>query len=426
MKFLIQVNQLEGKYSAVANVAKLLISEIRKRNEIVLLSYDSLVTNVSKKNVCKDFKGLKWYVYDTIPMRKLEAFYESTGWVTKKNIEKLMMCFKAPRRVLQSIDMNKFDFKGVVRKSVAILEEVVEQERPDAVITFTVPYVMAQILAEAGIEKSIQKIICQLDPFAENYMTPNYLYKKRLKLENWCNQTVDYVLVMRVLYILYKNTLYKDVIEKIIPLELPCVHEYLLKNSTDEHVFDNDKINCVFIGSLYKDIRNPEFLLDLFSQLENKKIVLHVFGSGCEEILEKYKKNARNNLQVHGIVSADFAFEIMDQADILVNVGNAIKNQTPSKLFDYISMGKPIVNIYKMKDDSTIEYLKRYPLALQIYDKLGDNMKKDIVLLEEFCMRNKGKRVPYQLIKSLYEECTIEYVVSKIEKLIMMKEFYDL
>jgi len=50
-------------------------------------------------------------------------------------------------------------------------------------------------------------------------------------------------------------------------------------------------------------------------------------------------------------------------SDNLIAVGNNDCNQVPSKIFEYMSFGKPIVYFYS-DDDVNVKILKKYPIAL--------------------------------------------------------------
>ena len=54
----------------------------------------------------------------------------------------------------------------------------------------------------------------------------------------------------------------------------------------------------------------------------------------------------------------------MRQSDILLSIGNMDPNLIPSKLFKYMSIGKPIIHLKRGERDSCLPYLARYPLAL--------------------------------------------------------------
>ncbi len=63
--------------------------------------------------------------------------------------------------------------------------------------------------------------------------------------------------------------------------------------------------------------------------------------------LTKYVKKAGGRIIKHGLVDTNEIKTVLADADILVNVGNAVAEVKPSKTFEYISTGKPIVNFYQ-------------------------------------------------------------------------------
>ena len=124
---------------------------------------------------------------------------------------------------------------------------------------------------------------------------------------------------------------------------------------------------CLFCGSIYGGIRNPDYTIRLFKPLiEHDKVELHFVGVCRDEISEEFKDL---NIFCHGMVPLDKAMEFMNQADFLVNIGNSVINQVPSKIFDYISMGKPIINVCKSRKCSTLPYFERYPLAINLFEE---------------------------------------------------------
>ena len=54
-----------------------------------------------------------------------------------------------------------------------------------------------------------------------------------------------------------------------------------------------------------------------------------------------------------GRVSHTVAIQYMSEADFLLNIGNSISSMVPSKIFEYISTGKPIISIYSNINDSS-------------------------------------------------------------------------
>jgi len=135
-----------------------------------------------------------------------------------------------------------------------------------------------------------------------------------------------------------------------------------------------EKIRFVFIGSLYKDTRDPDFLLRLFKRLQQThvrdKLELHFFGRMNDylEQVEEYRPLLNSKIFIHGLVTHSESKQVMQEADILVNIGNENPSQLPSKVVEYISTGKPVLNLAKINEDSSAEFFSQYPAALSLFD----------------------------------------------------------
>ena len=229
------------------------------------------------------------------------------------------------------------------------------------------------------------------------------------------DKTANAIITNNLIYEEYKRGLIGSFdIKKVIPLEFPNLVDYrcfLIKNIC----FDGNDIHCVFAGSFYDEVRRPDYLLKLISKIaDGKKIVFHFFGN-----LNMYIKREElpNCIFDHGQVASDLALQYMMSADILINVGNTVLNQMPSKILTYISMGKPILNIIKLSNCPTLKYTKKYPLALDILET-EEVKKEDIERVRNFIIENKGKEIPFETVEKLYYDCTPEYVGSKVYEII--------
>ena len=136
---------------------------------------------------------------------------------------------------------------------------------------------------------------------------------------------------------------------------------------------DDGTIRLVFVGTLYERFREPKFLLKLFADLLgthlSRKLELHFFGvlHGCRKHFEPYQSLFGRKLFLHGIVSHHVAAQVMAEADFLVNLGNETPYQLPSKVVEYASTGKPILNIVKDKKDPSLEILNEFPAAMSLF-----------------------------------------------------------
>jgi len=128
----------------------------------------------------------------------------------------------------------------------------------------------------------------------------------------------------------------------------------------------------VFAGRLYPTIRNPEFLLSLFSRVLEASLAgrleLHLFGDtdACASFFRPYDELLGSRIFLHGPVQREVAVAALRQADVLVNIGNGTRYQLPSKLIEYTAMGKRILNLVTSEDDSSLLFLSGYPAALSV------------------------------------------------------------
>lgn len=135
-------------------------------------------------------------------------------------------------------------------------------------------------------------------------------------------------------------------------------------------MFDRGRINIVYAGTLTKAGRDPSYALRLASVgAIGACAMLHIFGVGdAMPLVEKFAEDHPDLIQYHGAVSAECAREVVDGADILLSIGNRDTAQTPSKVFEYMATGKPIVHVAKTADDPVNTILMRYPLGLVLLE----------------------------------------------------------
>lgn len=105
---------------------------------------------------------------------------------------------------------------------------------------------------------------------------------------------------------------------------------------------------------------------------------------------------------------------IFNEYDILVNIGNDCELQEPSKMFELLSTGLPILNFYYRKD-SQFEIIEKYPLGInvRIDGEIG------LELLESFCNNNKNKQLPFREVVDIFPEYSLDYQLEKLEKIML-------
>jgi glycosyltransferase involved in cell wall biosynthesis len=175
-------------------------------------------------------------------------------------------------------------------------------------------------------------------------------------------------------------------------ISLPEVKEY-------PHHFDENKINLVYAGNFYRDIRNPEFMLKTIMQIKDSGIVLHLFSSGnCDDIVHKYSDASGGRILTYELVRRAELLEIYEEADVLVSVANTTPEFSPSKIFEYVATGKPII---EFSEESSINpYLVNYPCTALVHPKMSSPVNE----VDAFCKQNKRVRVSPSTIGTLYSK----------------------
>lgn len=263
--------------------------------------------------------------------------------------------------------------------------------------------------------RNINAIAYFLDPLSAGF-GPKYLSQEWTEKRGWKWEKRLFPFFNRIIFMdshknFYQKERYRIFEEKIIFLDIP-----LFKMNISEHSFfnDNNKIYVCYVGSIKRQIRNPSYLIDIFSKNKYENIELHIFGPvDCPDLFIK-NDSEKTNIFLHGHVNRELVPSILFGSSILINFGNLIETLVPSKIFEYIGAGKPIISFYKNDNDSSIPYLKKYPLALLIkenYDIIDYNSK----LILKFINENSKKTVSFDEIYDIYEKNTTLSFIKLLE-----------
>ena len=148
-------------------------------------------------------------------------------------------------------------------------------------------------------------------------------------------------------------------------------------------------LRLVYVGTLYRRLRSPAPLLSLFERLvaalPDMPLELHFLGNvnDSAELFRPYAHWLDSRLFVQGLVSRARAQQMMQDAHVLVNLGNRSATQLPSKVIEYVAMGKPILNLVTIPDDSSVGILASYPAALTLHVD-GTMSESEVHKVEKF------------------------------------------
>ena len=226
----------------------------------------------------------------------------------------------------------------------------------------------------------------------------------------------EHIITTHALHKLYaEDEKYSVYTDRMTALNFPNIKPASKTCAQSVFSFDSNYTNLLFCGLLEDEYRSPEMFLTTIEQLvaEGEKIRIHFLGTSTSKVLQSFCARYPQNIIHHQAVSFDRAFATMQSADFLLNLSNTLDNMVPSKIFDYFSLGKPVVNVQKIQNCPSREYFDRYPLSFTFEDFAPDKEA-----LKEFLSHNKGKTTDYETVKELFKDATIEYVAQKVENIL--------
>lgn len=379
MKILIMIGSLYPSISNNANLAGKLISTLSENgNEIQLLSLAPAA-----------------YVGE-LPEK---CFGVPVHWVTdQKNDLRRRFLYPAISKI---VDPHGFSDALYVMMILRQLKEISKQHPFDALVATMEPFTMAYAASKYKCKRNVLYI---MDPPAciSNGAEPPYRNRVLPSLLR------NYHAIITTPFIhegLIRHGF--KLPAKTQTVGFPMVSEY----TWHEPEKKDGRIHLLFCGWLYSDIRSPEYFLDIVSRLDDRFSVTFM-GKECDKLQERYHVNSKAEIITIPNQPYETALQAMQDADILINIGNSVPVHIPSKTLEYINTGKSFVNFYKMKDCPTLYYTSRYPLCLNIYE--GDDIEQSTQQFVEFCLKTKGRTVNHAWIEKEYKDCTPRYIAEKI------------
>lgn len=257
-------------------------------------------------------------------------------------------------------------------------------------------------------EKQFKLITYLVDPCSTNQIFQNGPLSSHEKLEKEFLTRSDYVITTDIIKKELKNK-YPDLdFNKVIGREFPVVSP---KKVTEVDAKEKKGIVFCYSGRLYAN-RNTLYLRSLVSAIDTQVKVLFVGATEDQTGI----KNDDTFLSL-GTKTIEECENYLRNSDFLINLGNSMLNQVPSKLFEYISYGKPIINLCRNSNCPTIDYLKKYPLAINIVEG-AEPIEEQAKKLNAFIADNLGKTIDWKEVSARFFDCTPEFFADEFMKLV--------
>lgn len=263
------------------------------------------------------------------------------------------------------------------------------------------------------------------DPFAFSVETPsnnfklwgklNYLMEQKLinEVDFFCCTTPQTEVMYHKHFLSSKKKLIV-----IPPLINDVTFDFLSQNIENDK---NGEIKLLFSGRFYKTLRPPELLLDLLEEIiresEFLKTRLKLYIVGSPNIIQD-ELNKRSSLAESVILCGEKShsdtLRAIRSSDILINLGNSMTYQLPSKIVEYLASGKPIINVCNNMGDSSADVLSQYPFHINWNLADPDRSVREICT---FIENNRNKKLPSNRRDLILNDFRTKSVVDKYTSL---------
>lgn len=231
------------------------------------------------------------------------------------------------------------------------------------------------------------------------------------KFEKKVFDLANAVIVAPDLYNDYKKQFPDFNFAKVFSMNVSTINNIIYNSNVS---FDK-KIKCYYAGGLGNcTIRNPKMMFDILENSKDNIVSELIINAYCSESRTALEKLCLHNerVKIYGRLSHDECLTMMMDSNILLNIGNMAYNQMPSKIFEYISSGKPIVHFSYIDNDPVVKLLENYPCKLILFDSNPDS----VIKFNEFCNENYNKSFDYSQIEEIYSNFTFNSVINQCKK----------
>lgn len=199
-------------------------------------------------------------------------------------------------------------------------------------------------------------------------ITRRFILRRQRKAESWMAKYIDKLVSLYPIKAFHEK--YGDVpnaIGKRVYLGIPSlVPPKVMGESSYKNLVLADKTNVLYSGTIY-NIGHVSYLIKMLNASGVAgKTNLIVFGRGLSEVtIAQLKLTFNGTLQVAGWIPLDDLLALFPIVDYFVSFpGNP--NAICSKVFEYMSFGKPVLVFYEHDSDVNSMVFSRYPASLMV------------------------------------------------------------
>lgn len=287
--------------------------------------------------------------------------------------------------------------------------EAIQQESPiDLVIPFCFPFESLIATRKFSLENDGIKYV----PYIFDNLVINDSYN-RLKINRIIKRKRHSGLLKNIVTDSHKSMIMhsqraffeknlSDLTQKINFCEHPLLIKPIRKQSRSNEVF----YAGAFLKGYVPSVDLAKIIKEILPKTQNK-YEFCVMGNDTESIVmlsKSYPERIINN----GRVPYSVVEDKMSSAGFLLSVAEVNGVQISSKIFSYISTGKPIIHFYYKQNDINKKILERYPSACLI-----DILHPDIDLLIRF-LSSSHPVLDFETVAEIFCDASPKYICNLI------------
>lgn len=237
-------------------------------------------------------------------------------------------------------------------------------------------------------------------------------YKYGKIMEQWLYRKADLITCVSRPMAEYIEGVIKS--GKIVVIYNGVLNKYLITENYHKEInyglFQDGKFNIIYLGNMGY-VQDLQFVLEAAKQIKEEmgEVIFYLIGDGADKKrLEKIKKdNLLDNVIIMGPVSKEQAMTMMHKSSALffhLKDDIVMEKTVPSKVFDYMTAGKPILfgirgegknildkvkgNIY-YQSTSIESFINAIRTLRNNYKKLSDYARENRIVVKKYYTREK-------------------------------------
>lgn len=384
--------------TAVGICAEKIVNELKSDNNISVICIKNSSQQVDKENI----DGYKIYRTSTKYRNEYHSLTRKDGTANKL----LLMIYRITNSIKTSLNKETID-RYLVDSINDQLIEVNAIEKIDTIIPLCFPF--ESIISAINFKKEMKSNALILPYIFDNFSNSASLHRnnfirmikmrRNLQLERKSLSEANHIIAMHPLRNHFESN---NIIDSndVTYLE----HPLLTKNNNPDESQKNTCTKLNYSGGVFNKVRDPSYPLEILKRVSLKTnifIDFFIFGSAYKKV-QCFCEENKNISKCHDQITNKMIIKEYSKANVLINMGEIEGKQISSKVFEYISLGKPIIHFSYIENCIVSEILEKYPLALTILHK--NNYEESSNSIIEFIEKTKEKNIDFEEIKNIYPE----------------------